>query len=122
MNEALGSASCRWRARPSMKLYWLRCALAGNNDDIAPLREDRVAVALFLRHEFPDRREHDAARADPQSRTQIRAAVGLYRLLTQQVPAACESGEQLVVEVVAVGDHDDRRVFHRRVQDQPPGI
>ncbi len=26
MNEAFGSASRMWRAKPSMKSYWLRCA------------------------------------------------------------------------------------------------
>ena len=31
--------------------------------------------------------------------------------------AAGEGAEELIVEVVAVGDHDDGRVLHRRVQD-----
>ena len=60
--------------------------------------------------------------SDLQLLAQIRAALGLHRRLPQQVVAAREGREQLVVEVVAVGDHDDGRVFHRRVQDQPPGI
>ena len=36
--------------------------------------------------------------------------------------AARERAEQLVVEIVAVGQHHDGRVLHRRVQDHPPGV
>ena len=44
-------------------------------------------------------------------------ALGLHRLLPQQFVAARERAEELVVEVVAVGEHDERRVLHRRMQD-----
>ena len=46
----------------------------------------------------------------------------LHRGLSQQVLAAGEGTEQLVVEVVAVGQHDDGGVVHRRFPDDAPGI
>jgi hypothetical protein len=52
----------------------------------------------------------------------ILAAVGLNRRLADQVAAHRERAEQLVVQVVAVGDDDDGRVFHRRFAHQLPGI
>src|SRR5690606_33957647 len=42
--------------------------------------------------------------------------------LAQQILAARESAEKLIVEVVAVGEHDDRGVLHRRLADDPPGV
>ena len=39
------------------------------------------------------------------------------RRLAQQVLAHAEGAEQLIVEIVAVGQHDQRRVLHRRVLD-----
>src|SRR5690606_2707323 len=47
----------------------------------------------------------------------VRAAGRLLRRLPQQVLAAREGAEELVVEVVAVGEHDDGRVTHRRLAD-----
>ena len=96
--------------------------LVGDHDDIAPLDSTGWRSPFSSGHEFLDGREHNAAGAAPQLLAQIRAAFGLLRVLPQQLADRCERGEQLVVEVVAVGDDDDGRVFHRRVQDQPPGI
>ena len=36
--------------------------------------------------------------------------------------AAGECAEKLVVEIVAVGEHDDRRILHLRMRHQPPGV
>ena len=36
--------------------------------------------------------------------------------------AALELAEELVVEIVAVGQHDQRRVLHRRVPDDARGV
>ena len=36
--------------------------------------------------------------------------------------AAGERAEKLVVKVVAVGENDERRVFHFRLDHQPPGV
>jgi hypothetical protein len=61
------------------------------------LRRSDSTVALFLRHEFLDRREHDTARATSQLLAQIRLALGLFRVAPQQVAATRESREQLAV-------------------------
>ena len=96
--------------------------LVGDDDDVAPVREHRMPVASLLGEELLDGREHHAAGGDGELRAQIGAVGGLHRRLAQQVAAAREGAEELVVEVVAVGEHDDRRVLHRRVQDHAAGI
>ena len=96
--------------------------LVGDDDDVAPVREHRVAVALLLGEELLDRGEDHAAGGDRELRAQVGAVGRLHRRLAQQVAAAGEGAEELVVEVVAVGEHDDRRVLHRRVQDHAAGV
>ena len=53
---------------------------------------------------------------------QVRAALGLHRRLAQEILAAREGAEELVVEVVAVGEHDDGRVLHRWLADDASGV
>jgi len=79
--------------------------LIGDDDNVPALRQYRVTVASLLGQEFLDRREHDAAPRDPQFVAQIGAALGLYRVLAQQIAAAGKGVEQLVVEIVPVGDN-----------------
>ena len=77
-----------------------------------------MPVALLLREELLDRREDDAARRRPeQLGAQVGAVLRLHRRLPEQLLAAGEGAEELVVEVVAVGQDDERRVLHRRVGD-----
>ncbi|WPL16087.1 hypothetical protein Thiowin_01024 [Thiorhodovibrio winogradskyi] len=49
---------------------------------------------------------------------QIGAAVGLLRSLAQQVAAHHESGEQLIIQIIAVGDDHDGWIGHGRVAHQ----
>ena len=81
-----------------------------------------MSVALLLGEELVDDGEHHAAAGDRELGAQVGAVGGLHRRLPQQVAAAGERAEELVVEVVAVGDHDDRRVRHPRVEDDPPRV
>ena len=67
-------------------------------------------------------REDDAAGGPVEQLAQFVAVAGLLRRLAQQVLAHAERAEKLVVEVVAVGEHDERRVFHRGVLDDLPGV
>ena len=53
---------------------------------------------------------------------QVGPTLGLGRRLSQQVLAARERAEELVVEVVAVGQHDDGWVFHRGLADDRAGV
>ena len=96
--------------------------LIRDDNDIPPLREHGVAVslgsiALLGRKELLNRGEDHAARSDRELGTQISAIRGLHRRLAQQLPAACEGCEKLVVEVVAVGEHDEGRVLHQWMQN-----
>ena len=50
------------------------------------------------------------------------ARLGLHRRLAQKFRAARERAEELVVEIIAVGDDNDRGILHRRVQDHAPGV
>src|SRR5690606_7646105 len=63
-----------------------------------------------------------AARLYREELAQVRSAGRLNRRLAQKLPAAGEGAEELVVEVVAVGEHDDRRVLHHRLADDAAGV
>ncbi|EXI72987.1 MAG: hypothetical protein AW07_02919 [Candidatus Accumulibacter sp. SK-11] len=96
--------------------------LVGDHDDVPPVGEHRVAVALLFREELVDGGEHHPALCHAQQLAQVRPTLGLHRRLAQQVAAAREGAEELVVEVVAVGEHDQRRVLHRRLADDSSGV
>ena len=96
--------------------------LVGDYYDVAATREHRVPVALLLWEEFLNRSEHHAATSYAKMFPQVRPTLGLDRLLSQQVAAAGERAKELVVEVVAVGKDNDRRVCHLWVEDHPARV
>jgi hypothetical protein len=49
-------------------------------------------------------------------------ALRLHRRLSQQLFAERERVEKLVVQIVAVGEHDERGILHRRVLHDFPGV
>jgi len=53
---------------------------------------------------------------------QIGAALRLYRRLAQEFFAARKRAEELIVEIVSVGENDERRVGHLRFEDHSAGI
>ena len=108
--------------KPVHEVVLAAMRLVGNDDDVAPLREQRMPVAFLVGKELLDRREHDAARLDREPRAQVGAALDLRRRLPQQIGAASESAEELVVEIVAVSQHDDGGVLHRRIANESAGI
>ena len=55
--------------------------LVGDHHDVAALRQRGVAVALLVRQELVDGREHYAAHFDREELAQLCAALGLYRRL-----------------------------------------
>src|SRR5688572_30214007 len=81
-----------------------------------------MAVSLFFREELLNRREHNATRRDAQFVSQVCTVFSLHWWLAQKIAAARERAEELIVEIVAVSDHDDRWVLHRRVQDDATGV
>jgi len=50
------------------------------------------------------------------------SALRLNGWLTQQVLTAREHAEELIVQIVSIGQHDERRVFHRNLADDALGI
>ena len=113
MNEAFGSASRMCRAKPSMKSYWLRCASSAMTTML------RRSESTGCRSPFSSGKNFwMVVKTTPPASTasllaQVRAALGLHRRLAQQVLAAREGAEELVVQVVAVGEDDERGVRHR---------
>ena len=81
-----------------------------------------MPVALLLREEFLDGGEDHAAGFHGKLGAQVGPVLRLNRGLAQQVGAAREGGEELVVEVVAVGQHHHGRVCHRRLADDATGV
>ena len=96
--------------------------LVGYHDDVPAVRQRRVGVALLLREELLNRGEHDAARLDRELSAQVGPALRLHRRLAQQVLAAGEGAEELVVQVVPVREHDDGGVLHRGLAHDGPGV
>jgi hypothetical protein len=96
--------------------------LVGDHHDVVAVRQDRLAVSPLLGEELLNRGEHDPAARHPQLLAQVGPARHVDGRLAQQVAAPGEGAEELVVEVVAVGEDDDRRVRHLRVQDQPARV
>ena len=78
----------------------------GDDDDVAAVGEHRVPVAFLFREEFLDSREHHAAGGDDSFR-EVGAVGGLNRRLAKQIMATCKRTEELIVEIVAVGQHDE---------------
>ena len=73
-----------------------------------------MAIAFFFGKEFLNGREHHAAGCHGKLRSQVGAVGGLHRRLAQEIAAPRECTEQLVVEIVAIGQNDDRGIFHFR--------
>ena len=96
--------------------------LVSDHHDVAPVGQEGMPVSLLFGEELLDGGEHHSTRCDRKPGAQVGPALGLNRRLPQQVPATGESTEELIVKIVAVGQHDDGGVFHRRFANDPPGI
>src|SRR3989442_614143 len=93
-----------------------------DNHDVATIGDDSVAVALLFGEELLNRGEHYAAGGNLELLAQVGPALRLNWLLAQQLMAAREGAEELVIEIVAVGEHDDCGVGHLRMQDHAAGV
>jgi hypothetical protein len=89
-----------------------------DDDDVLPRAQLGHRLALF-RHEFVNGREHHAAARPVQQFAQMLAPAGLHRRLAEDVRAALELAEKLVVEVVAVRQHHQRRVSSEDLVPMP---
>ncbi len=95
--------------------------LVGHDDHVAAVGQHREALFPAFGRELLDRREDDPARGPRQQTLQIFAALGLLGVLAEKVLAEAECRGELVVQVVAVGQHDDRRVRKLRRLNRQPG-
>ncbi len=96
--------------------------LVRQHHDVAPFGQERVLVALLFGEEFVDCGEHHAAGGNRELPAQVGAIRRLHRRLAQKVLAARERAEELIVQIVAVGEHDDGGVLHRGLQNGAAGI
>jgi hypothetical protein len=94
----------------------------GDHDDVGALRQQRKRVPAGLREKLLDGREHHPPGGHLQQLAKVRPALRLLGALAQELGAAGEGPEELLVEVVAVGEHHQRRVLHRRVQHHAPRV
>ena len=67
-------------------------------------------------------REDHAAGCHLQQFLHFTAIIGLHRLLPQQFMATGERAEELVVQVVAVGDNHQRRICHLGMPNHFAGV
>ena len=79
-------------------------------------------AALVLGEKLLDGGEHHAAGRDGEKFFQMVTVLRLHRFLPEQFMAAGKRAEKLVVEVVPVGENDERGIFHRRLDHEPPGV
>ena len=96
--------------------------LVGDDDDVAPLGEGRVRVAFLFGEELLNGREDDSRDVHGELIAEVGPALCLRGRLAEEVLAAGECAEELVVEVVAVGEHHYGRVFHCLLSNDRPGV
>ena len=108
-----------WRAKPSMKSYWLRCASSAMTTMLRRSESTGCRSPLSSGKNFWIVVKTTPPAATLSFARRSARLVGLHRRLAQQLVAARERAEELIVEVVAVGQHDERRVLHRRIAGSP---
>ena len=96
--------------------------LVGDHHNVAPIRQQRMPVALLLGEELLDGGEHHSAGFHPELFPKVGPALRLDGGLPQQVGATRKGGEELVVEVVAVRQHDEGGILHRRLAHNAAGV
>ena len=96
--------------------------LISDHHYVAAFRQHWVCITLGLREEFLDGREDHAAGGNLEQFAQVCSARCLDRRLAQEILAAGEGAEELVVEVVAVREHHQGRVLHARLHDHATGV
>src|SRR5947208_3813729 len=81
-----------------------------------------MSPAFLFWQDFVDRSDYDSAARYLEQLAQMFPAVRLLRFLSQQLVAARERAEELIVQIVAVGEDDERRVLHRGMHDEPTSV
>src|SRR5439155_13405482 len=92
------------------------------DDHVAAVRKPRERVTARLRQELLDRREDHAPSRHREQSTKFGPVLRLPRSLPQQPCAPREDPEQLVVQIVAVRQHHDRRIRKSWLRDEVPRV
>ena len=95
--------------------------LVGDHHDVRP-RAQRGQLLVLFGQKLLDRGEDHAPAGHLQQVAQLLAAVRLHRRLPQDLVAPLELAEKLVVQVVAVRQHHQRRVLHGRMPHDLPRV
>lgn len=107
---------------PIDKIVLAAVCLIGNNHNIAPYREPRMGVPLLFREKLLNSSKYHAPGRHRQFLTQISAVARLCWRLTQQILTTRKRAKELIIEIVAIRQNDNRRILHRRIADNSPGI
>ena len=93
----------------------------GDHDDVLPGAQLGHRFAP-VGHELLDGGEHHTAAGAVEQVAQLLAIGGLHRGLAEDVGAALELAEELVVEIVAIGEHHQGGVLQCRMAHDARGI
>ena len=104
------------------KIVLAAVGLIRNDDNVAPLGQAWMLAAFFFREKFLNGREYHAATGDLEQLAQMLAVCGLNWFLPQQFMAAGKCSKKLVVQIIAVCQHNQRWIFHCRFKHKTPGI
>ena len=98
---------CAFASR-RLKVILASVRLVHDKDDVSAIRQHRVPFALRGRQEVLDGgKQHAARHPAVQHLAQMGAALRLLRGLAQEFAAPAEGGEELVVQIGAVGQHNE---------------
>src|SRR5690606_806065 len=86
----------------------------GDYDDVSSVAQGGHLFAL-LRQELLNSREDDAATRNGEKRAQSLPILCLHRCLTENLVTALKLAEQLIIKIVSIRQHDERRVLHSRM-------
>ena len=89
-----------------LKAVLAAVGFVGNEDDVAPLREQRELSGWTSGRNFWMVVNTTPPDCHLQQRLQMNAIFRLHRVLAQKFLTRREHPEQLVVEIVAVGQHN----------------
>ena len=118
----VGQCVSHMTSKPVDEVVLATVGFVGDHDDIAPVRQFRMGVALLFREEFLDGGKDHTPGVHRQLVPQIGPALRLRGRLAQQVLAPGERAVELVVQVVPVGEHHHGRIFHCRFADDGSGV
>ena len=107
---------------PVDKVVLAPVGLIGYDHDVPPVGKDGVGVSLLLREELLDGGEHHSADVHGEFTAEVGPALRLGWVLPEEVPAPGEGAEELVVQVVPVGEDHDGGVVHCWIPDDGAGV